>query len=1186
MAPSGASTSTARGKKPCECGRTPVHYRKNHSACAFNPKNAGPDPLLVSPVHTTGRSSTSSGPRTPVTGQLQAGEWEYLEEADEYDLEWQADVVEHLVAERWHDHVSEQRDKVIRGLQAEKPFIPVDQAVTPLDLFMLLGGGVINKLLANMTRKANLNPQLGVKAPQPWEVYVWLALTLYADLSHHSLDVTLHHLRGDLKRDRGFDSALQYSVARHMGLTKLVCAADPVSAGHAGSSWGPVGDSVAEMREFVSAAFQDTIKYCLTRNLFLVLDDELIACRSRMLAFLRHLSHRKRGRDGFKADVLASSLDRQVFSVRYMERFGYNQLRASAEVVNSVDRPRSMGDERNFVLVAADQGYSREALWGHMLSVGAGYVMVTRAGGMGHAFPLNSSVYEKQQQKKKKKKQQGAQANHSQDTDVAIESGNDTSAATVAATGTAGATDAAEPAEVVDLTDQGGTGDLDPLKDKDCSDEDDLELPAADGGDDDDDENGATAVELEVTTTHSPVVEPAPDENQLPHTGDSELPPSVVDDSPLLGRQLRVARRKVKLDDGTVRVQVCLTYRDYNKKTNAQSTVVRIALSGTGVANEAEYFGKTLCMVPARIPSHVRPHAEVLFYPAIRRKPKPPSLLAVEAFLKERCAPLTCWQRCADWFCLRLFTVSGTTGGQLAKRDWDARQLLVQNPELGWDELDNSETHVAGLLRAGWVFNRGLSTQAMKIGTGNEDSVIRAVRGLPWCSAVFECGLFAHKDEGYITASPDGVAVLKVKPGAPGRPPELYAVGDLELDGDSGGDGGVFSVHASLEAKTRVADATLTAARAVRSEFGRHFSCRVGDDVWWRAVPPANRAQVLQQATVLGVDYVLFVTASTRTLVYCCLVHVPAVARETYKEALAKWDHLMEWAHSSLGDSKPPAVPNAFNDLDRTILASHLRMWRALRRRRERYGVEKPVYIIKCAAQVLYNILKGGLDGSTQYVQKLTAQAKKEIPTNLEQKLVIRTLKQLVVNAFVLSRTIKALRAQGDDNRSFYAFRRQCENLRTPIYSFAEQLAVGLLERAGEIAQTPAQADQAPQAAPSPSYAPISQAEADATRSGLARKRKRLLEQANEPNGSLKRLRLNKHKSLPHTAVRIGNVVVKSGKLAGRTTNKQLQCVVCRRDTSYKCGTCGVPLHALTGSGAHGNARSCWHKWHNNQRID
>ena len=127
---------------------------------------------------------------------------------------------------------------------------------------------------------------------------------------------------------------------------------------------------------------------------------------------------------------------------------------------------------------------------------------------------------------------------------------------------------------------------------------------------------------------------------------------------------------------------------------------------------------------------------------------------------------MTCWQRVADWFVLRMFYVTGTTGGAIANNDAGARALLQPNP--AHVEPLTSEK-VASLLRKGWVFNRGLKTPDMQSGTLNEGAVFKNIAAEPFCAGIFECGLLQSKEFPCLAVSPDGVATVFPPGQVPGQ---------------------------------------------------------------------------------------------------------------------------------------------------------------------------------------------------------------------------------------------------------------------------------------------------------------------------------------------------------------------------------------------------------------------------------
>ena len=121
----------------------------------------------------------------------------------------------------------------------------------------------------------------------------------------------------------------------------------------------------------------------------------------------------------------------------------------------------------------------------------------------------------------------------------------------------------------------------------------------------------------------------------------------------------------------------------------------------------------------------------------------------------------------------------------------------------------------------------------------------------------------------------------------------------------------------------------------------------------------------------------------------------------------------MEWAHEQLGSNHVPSasmVPSEFELFDREILVSHLKLWNALRLRWVS-DVGQPVRPVRCfqsAAQVLYNTLKGGVDGSTQYVEELSSSS--HLHHTYDQRVALRGVKHAAINACILYRILEAMR--------------------------------------------------------------------------------------------------------------------------------------------------------------------------------
>ncbi|CAK9090653.1 YqaJ domain-containing protein [Durusdinium trenchii] len=391
----------------------------------------------------------------------------------------------------------------------------------------------------------------------------------------------------------------------------------------------------------------------------------------------------------------------------------------------------------------------------------------------------------------------------------------------------------------------------------------------------------------------------------------------------------------------------------------------------------------------------------VLFYPRQAGLDLPEHLLEIEQELKEHCVPLTAAQRTADWFVLRQFMITGTTGQQIALWDDDARTVLLRNPRLGANrqgeqkdeflvDLDvplRTDKEVFNKLRKTWHYaGKRSGTSDTSTGTINEDAIFDAVKAQAFVTAIFEIGLVQSRTNKFMGVSSDAVALVR-KPGA---------------DADD-------RPHiASVEFKTRIAPATLTEFINTAQVFGTYFECRVGDPTWFQAIPRVHRGQIIHQACVLGTQFVLYVAASVGAIQFCCLVLVTDDVKDMYESALGKWKHLMSFAHGLLDSDDPnfhPSLPEECDDDDAAVVLSHLPMWYAVRRKVKDEGPLHPVRQFRSFIQWWYSTLKCGVDGMSENLELLET---KSMRFNWDKLFIVRSLKMVVYNTFILWRLSSA----------------------------------------------------------------------------------------------------------------------------------------------------------------------------------
>ena len=99
-------------------------------------------------------------------------------------------------------------------------------------------------------------------------------------------------------------------------------------------------------------------------------------------------------------------------------------------------------------------------------------------------------------------------------------------------------------------------------------------------------------------------------------------------------------------------------------------------LRATGWPNGEDDLCRTYVIVPKMKKKLAAEPSQTLFFPRNDTTELEQELLDWEKRLKQHCIPLTCGQRCADWFLMRRFRVTGTMGAVIARRDSKANEFL------------------------------------------------------------------------------------------------------------------------------------------------------------------------------------------------------------------------------------------------------------------------------------------------------------------------------------------------------------------------------------------------------------------------------------------------------------------------------------------------------------------------------
>jgi hypothetical protein len=339
---------------------------------------------------------------------------------------------------------------------------------------------------------------------------------------------------------------------------------------------------------------------------------------------------------------------------------------------------------------------------------------------------------------------------------------------------------------------------------------------------------------------------------------------------------------------------------------------------------------------------------------------------------------------------------------------------------------------------------------------------------------------------------------------------------------------------------------------------------------------------VLHQATTLGLDYVLYVVAINTMLISVCLVKVTAEQRAIFAASIVKWAVLVDWAHDCVEESGPPPTPSHhFNDQDAYILSTHVRLWRALKKLLAASDCAlEPVHIFKSFGQVMYNKLKGGIDGSTWFVAAITGKDKPNLNLNMEQRIVLRAMKHVLINTAIFERCVQQVDSGWE---TLTQFRKKVSNNADSISSFAHDLAKDLAAQALSIRHK-ATVAHTRAAGGAPSETELScEAIAEVTEQGSSQKRRKAITDCFN-KGNPKKVRLGKGIHMKHIPKQFGTRETQEGVNKGTKTVIQRMCMLCGGHSASYCGTCGVTLHT-TRTDTNANVAPCFARWHSLQQV-
>lgn len=318
----------------------------------------------------------------------------------------------------------------------------------------------------------------------------------------------------------------------------------------------------------------------------------------------------------------------------------------------------------------------------------------------------------------------------------------------------------------------------------------------------------------------------------------------------------------------------------------------------------------------------------------------------VEETLRQKCSVLTVGQRCADWFIMRQFRITGTNAGVILLNNEHVRRAAGIQGAL---PAERTQKAWLDILIASW-FSSERSTEAMMRGSVNEEAVLAAPLRSDFIVAIFSCGMFAVTTESFMACSPDGVALIDTS---------VFPV-DAEECGDANVtvDGKRLSL-AAVEVKTSVSAASLGSILSLAC--GEVVFCRLGDDKFKQYVSSEHVGQLLQQMTVMHVNFVLYVRCGEAGIIFKVLVCCNRGTLELCTAALRSvGTTCASWAHEG-------AAPPVFADRkQKEALMSRFSFWNIVNTYVSNEGPLPPIEIFKHGVQSIYSKTKGGVDGATQ----------------------------------------------------------------------------------------------------------------------------------------------------------------------------------------------------------------------------
>jgi hypothetical protein len=530
---------------------------------------------------------------------------------------------------------------------------------------------------------------------------------------------------------------------------------------------------------------------------------------------------------------------------------------------------------------------------------------------------------------------------------------------------------------------------------------------------------------------------------------------------------------------------------------------------------------------------------------------------ALEEAINLICVILTKVQRTADWMLTKKGVISATFAGKLAIYSRLSRQFLQPD-----GSVPEKPTPAALFQRItnNW-FQVKLSTAYMKKGSANEENVIRNMKERTYVKRLYETGLIKRKGTPF-ACSPDGIALLDLPDSI------LDGLNPRRLSG---------YVFASVEIKSKIATDLVRECRQVANKIRMSpklaairgdllLITKVGTDEYFNVIPRCYRGQVMHQMYVLKSNACLFIVAATGStggqlceILYTVLVLCTDDQLHQWKSGLDNvlGDLLKVYVNPSPNPDWSYLEKNSNQEDLEEAKTNYKFLFAYHEMVKNGTSFDSGVKRYLSAIVQYYDILKGGLDGNSNYTAQLQSE---RFSLSWNQKIVLHSVNQILANAFVASRIFLAwrqLKQVGKQYTGLIKFRNLQNKLSCIFPDFIDDVCKIMLS-----CHVREDADNSS----------ISNFDAENEVFTQLRRLKQELPTRNRFkwfNSKGKALRLSCGQEFRHNPVWLESL-------------KTLKCILCGNNTRTLCETCRVPLHVNATQSAR---KSCWNKFHQNDQL-